>query len=327
MFARSLGLFALVTVVSALGAAPARAAEAVKSAVAARVIFAIPYWIAERKGYFKDEGIDASLAVGLTSSEITAQTRAGALQITFGGPDATLIDATKGGSMRIVAGVVRRPPLWLIAKSSIKSFADLRGANIGVLSLTEGSSKLLLKMARAEGLAPGDLKITAVGGAPTRWNLLKAGKIDAGMQPLPLNYEAEAAGFNDLGWAGKYEPEWQFITVNASAEWAKQNPKTTTGFIRALLRGQAFIASNPAEAAQIAADELKSQVSLTARSLSAAVQLGIFDPRLDVSEIGLQRVFENMQGEGAIPANRQFDLGQVFVPDYLRAAQRSLAVK
>jgi len=57
------------------------------------------------------------------------------------------------------------------------------------------------------------------------------------------------------------------------------------------------------------------------------VQLGIFDPRLDVSEIGLQRVFENMQGEGAIPADRQFDLGRVFVPDYLRAAQRSLAVK
>ena len=106
-----------------------------------------------------------------------------------------------------------------------------------------------------------------------------------------------------------------------------RNPKTTIGFIRALLRGQAFIASNPAEAAQIAADELKSQVGLTARSLSAAVELGIFDPRLEVSEIGLLRVFENMQGEGAIPADRKFDLGRVFVPDYLRAAQRSLAVK
>ena len=43
--------------------------------------------------------------------------------------------------------------------------------------------------------------------------------------------------------------------------------------------------------------------------------------------IGLQRVFENMQGEGAIPADRKFDLGRVFVPDYLRAAQRSLVVK
>ena len=76
MLARSLGLLALVTMMPGLGAVPARAAETVKSAVAARVIFAIPYWIAERKGYFKDEGIDTSLAVGLTSAEITAQTRA-----------------------------------------------------------------------------------------------------------------------------------------------------------------------------------------------------------------------------------------------------------
>src|SRR4029078_11911567 len=118
MFARSLGLFALVTMMSALGAAPARAAEAVKSAVAARVIFAIPYWIAEHKGYFKDEGIDASLAVALTSSAITEHARSGALQITFGAPVATCIEASKGGPMRIVAGVVRRPPLWLIAKPS-----------------------------------------------------------------------------------------------------------------------------------------------------------------------------------------------------------------
>jgi ABC-type nitrate/sulfonate/bicarbonate transport system substrate-binding protein len=233
----------------------------------------------------------------------------------------------KGGPLRILAGVVRRPPLWLIAKPSIRSFADLRGANIGVLSLTEGSSKLLLKMTRTEGLAPSDIKLTAVGGAPTRWNLLKAGKIDAGMQPLPLNYEAEAAGFNDLGWAGKYEPEWQFITVNASAAWTSRNAKTATGFIRALLRGQAFIASNPGEAAQIAAHELKSPVDLVARSLETATKLGILDPRLDVSDIGLQRIFENMKGEGAIPADAPFNLGGVFASDHLREAQRSLAVR
>ena len=48
-----------------------------------------------------------------------------------------LIDATRGGPLRILAGIVRRPPLFLIAKPSIKTFADLRGANIGALSLTK----------------------------------------------------------------------------------------------------------------------------------------------------------------------------------------------
>ena len=97
-----------------------------------------------------------------------------------------------------------------------------------------------------------DLKITAVGGAPARQTLFKDGKIDAGMQPMPLNYELEALGFKNLGWAGKYEPDWQFTTVNTDGEWARRNPKVVTGFVRALLRQQ-FIFANPNEAAKIAA--------------------------------------------------------------------------
>jgi NitT/TauT family transport system substrate-binding protein len=229
--------------------------------------------------------------------------------------------------LRILAGIVRKPPLYLIAKPSIKTFADLRGANIGALSLTEGSSKLLIKMAKAEGLSAADLKINAVGGAPARQIMLKEGKIDAGMQPLPMNLEAEALGFNNLGWAGKYEPDWQFITVNASGDWARKNPRIATGFVRALLRGQQLIWSDPDGAAAIAAGVLKTDVTLAKRSLAEATRLGILDPRLDLSEIGLQRIYENMQADGTIPAERKFDLGKVTDTEYLRAAQASVATQ
>ena len=245
---KSYGLATLAALIVACGVTPSRSAEKVHVATPSRVIFAIPFWIAENKGYFKDEGIEATLEVVGSGKEITQRLMSGASQFSIVGPDASIIDAMKGGPQRIVAGIVRKPPLFLIAKPGIKTFADLRGANIGALSLTEGSSKLLVKMARAEGLTRDDLKITAVGGAPARHILLKDGKIDAGMQPMPLNYEAEALGFNNLGWAGKYEPDWQFTTVNTDGEWARRNPQLVTGFIRALLRGQQFIFANPDEA-------------------------------------------------------------------------------
>ena len=91
--------------------------------------------------------------------------------------------------------------------------------------------------------------------------------------------------------------------------------------MRALLRGQQFIWSNPDEAAAIAADALKTDVALARRSLAEAIRLGILDPRLDWSELGLQRIYENMQADGAIPADRKFDLARSPTPDYLRAAQ------
>jgi ABC-type nitrate/sulfonate/bicarbonate transport system substrate-binding protein len=321
MFARSFRLIALAALMSLEYAPVARSTDAVNVVTPSVVIFAIPFWIAERNDYFKDENIAPTLDIVPNGREMTERLLSGTTQFSLVGPDAVLIDATKGGPLRILAGVVRKPPLYLIAKPSIKTFADLRGANIGALSLTEGSSKLLIKMAKAEGLSAADLKINAVGGAPARQVLLKEGKIDAGMQPLPLNLGAEALGFTNLGWAGKYEPDWQFTTVNANGGWARDNPRIATGFVRALLRGQQFIWTNPDEAARIVADVLKTDVALAKRSLAEAIRLGILDPKLDWSEVGLQRIYENMQADGAILADRKFDVGVVTDATYLRAAQ------
>jgi ABC-type nitrate/sulfonate/bicarbonate transport system substrate-binding protein len=318
---KSHGLAALAALIVASGMTLARAAEKIHVATPSRVIFAIPFWVAEQKGYFKDEGIEATLEVVGSGKEITQRLKSGASQFSIVGPDASIIDAMNGGPQRIVAGIVRKPPLFLIAKPGIKTFADLRGANIGALSLTEGSSKLLVKMARAEGLTRDDLQITAVGGAPARHILLKDGKIDAGMQPMPLNYEAVALGFNNLGWAGKYEPDWQFATVNTDGEWARRNPQLVTGFIRALLRGQQFIFANPDEAAKAAAQVLKTPEPMAARAIIEAVRLGILDPRLNWSELGLSKMYENMQADGVMPADRKFDVSKVVDDSYLRNAQ------
>ena len=49
----------------ALLAAPnvSHAAEKLHVATPSLVIFAIPFWVAEHKGYFKDEDIDATLEI------------------------------------------------------------------------------------------------------------------------------------------------------------------------------------------------------------------------------------------------------------------------
>jgi len=54
------------------------------------VIFAIPYWIAEQKGYFKDENIEPTLAVVANQREIAQRVLNGASQFSITGPDATI---------------------------------------------------------------------------------------------------------------------------------------------------------------------------------------------------------------------------------------------
>src|SRR5262245_46691676 len=116
---RSYWLGALAASMAIAAALPVRAAEKIHVATPSRVIFAIPFWVAEHNGYFKDEDIEATLEVVPTGKEITARLKSGASQFSIVGPDASIIDANNGGSMRVVGGIVRKPPLFLIAKPSI----------------------------------------------------------------------------------------------------------------------------------------------------------------------------------------------------------------
>ena len=98
MLARSFWLIALAALMSTTLATPGRAADAVNVVTPSIVIFAIPYWIAERNGYFKDENIEPTLEIVPNGREITQRLLNGATQFSIVGPDAVLIvDATKAG--------------------------------------------------------------------------------------------------------------------------------------------------------------------------------------------------------------------------------------
>ena len=288
--------------------AVAKAADTVHVANVSRTLFSLPLWIAQRKGFMAAEGIDATSSILDSAEKINAALRSGEMQIAMGTPEAVIMDAYNGGSLRIIAGNTRKLPHFIITRPEIKTLEQLRGANVGILSEKEGSTYVVQEIARAVGLGPQDYRMTVVGGAPTRWRLLKEGKIDAGLQPFPLSYEAEAAGFNNLGSVIPFVPEWQFTSVNADAAWAARNRDLVVRFLRALQRGRDFMNSNPDETAQIAADELRSTVPLTQRALADTERLGILDSELAVSEPGLKKVFETLQKTGDIAPARTFDL-------------------
>jgi ABC-type nitrate/sulfonate/bicarbonate transport system substrate-binding protein len=150
--------------------------------------------------------------------------------------------------------------------------------------------------------------MTVVGGSPTRWRLLKEGKIDVGLQPMPNSYEAEAAGFTNLGSVIPFVPDWQFTAVNVDQKWAQPNRNLVVRFLRALQRGREYINTNPQETAKIAAEELRSNVTLTARMLVDIEKYGMLDPQTAINVAGLKRVYQTLQKIGDIPEDKAFDL-------------------
>ena len=300
----------------------ARAADVLHVANVSRTLFSLPLWVAQRQGFMKDEGLDTTSHILDNAEKINAALRSGEMQIAMGTPEAVVIDAYKGGTLRIIAGNTGRLPHFIITKPEIKTLAQLRGANIGILSEKEGSTYVVQDIAKAIGLTPADYRMTAVGGAPTRWRLLKEGKIDAGLQPFPLSYEAEAAGFNNLGSVIPFVPDWQFTTINVDRKWAENNRDVVVRFLRAVQRGRDFMNTNRAEVAQIAAMELRTTVELANRALGDMEKLAILDPQLGINERGMAKVFDTLQKSGDIAADTEFDLKVVTDLSYWQQSRK-----
>lgn len=296
-------------------------AETLNIAIVSRTIFYVPLWAAVRAGYMRDEGIEAAIEVYDNAEKINADLLSGHARISISTPESVIVDAYRGGRLRIIAANAERLPHFIIAKPGIKSFQDLRGANFGVLSMQEGTTYLVQELAKAVGLSPSEYKISAVGGAPTRWRLLKEGKIDAGLQPFPLSYQAEAAGFTNLGPISRFVPHYLFTSVNIDNEWGRANPKLVSAFLRALRRGQEFAKQHVKEAAQISAEEMRTTVALAQRALEDTARLQILSPDLSVAEPGLVYVFQSLQSAGLIAPSEMFDRNRAVDETYLRTSR------
>ena len=288
-------------------------------ALVSRTIFYAPVWVAERNGYFRDEGIDARFEIFDNAEKINEVMHAGRARIAIASVEGLVIDAFKGGKFRIVASVAQKPPHFIIAQPKFKTVTDLRGARFGVLSLHEGTTFFVQDLEKAIGFSRGDIVIDAVGGAPTRWKLLREGKIDAGLQPFPLSYESEAAGFSNLGPIAKYVPDYEFTAVFLDPEWGTANRPAVTGFLRAMRRGQAAIAANPDAAAEVLVKELATTPEYARRAIGDALKLKLMPDGLAASEAGMQRVFETLQRAGLVPRDQPFEIGRFVDPSYLAA--------
>src|SRR6478672_7686037 len=219
------------------------------------VIYA-PVWLAEQRGFLRDEGLTVRLKNFGSTDGTTTALRDGIVPITIGSPEGSIANALGGGDLRLVSGFVNRPPLSMIAQPRYHSMPDLRGAKLGTTSLKEGTCHLMEKMMAAHGMhQPADFQFVIAGAHPQRWEALQAGTLDAAIQLVPFNYVAEEAGFSNLGDVDEYVPDFLFCAVCTRLSWANAHAKELTGLLRAFRRGTEALYEDPDGAAAIIAGE------------------------------------------------------------------------
>jgi NitT/TauT family transport system substrate-binding protein len=307
----------LLALVSLCALEPASADTPVNMAVVSRTVFYLPAWIAQRKGFFAAEGLDVRTKIYDGSEQIFIDLKKNEQQIAVASIESVIAEAYQGGMVRIVAGSAKRPPHFIIAQPEIKTLADLKGKTIGVVSMHEGTTFFIADIAKAGGFKLSEVKVEVVGGSPTRQRLLREKKIDAGLQPYPLSYEAEAAGFSNLGPVAALVPDYQFTAVMVHSDWAKANRPALVGFLRALRKGTDYMFANPDEAAEIGAEELRTSTENARRAIADTARMDVMSRDLSVAPASLQRVFVNMQADNTIGRDVAFDPSRFIDESYL----------
>jgi len=257
----------------------------------------IPLWVAQERGFLDRRGLRAVERVIGTTDGVTSALRQGEVDIALTAPEGSIADAVAGGSLRVVAGLIDRPPLSMIALPRHRTFGDLRGGKIGTSSLREGTRHVAQRMLAGHGLTyPGDYDFALEGSHVERWKALQAGTIDAALQMIPYDYLAADAGFTNLG---PVTEDFALNTVCINNHSSER--KVVTHFLQALAEATDWFRGNVEESAAIAAARTSVEPRYALRACEALAAEGVIARDLRCGRAALAAVIEAMRSSGLIP--------------------------
>jgi NitT/TauT family transport system substrate-binding protein len=283
-----------------------------------------PLWVASQKGFFERQGLDVELVV-IRASDVGIQALAGgSLEIAGSASDAPIAAIEKGLDLVIVGGIINGLSQSIMAAKKFKTYADLRGATFGAISLTSGVTFALRQVLKAKGLEyPRDYKLLVIGGTPQTYAALLSGQIDAAALSLPVNYAAEENGFNEIGRFVDVIPNYQLAALSTKRSWAEKNRPVLVRVMKAMAETMHWLYRNKEAGADFLAKEMKLKPEHARRGWDFYTSTRTWDPNGDINLDGLQIVtqiyWEQTQSKGPMPKPAKY-----VDQSYLREALKEL---
>ncbi|MGE5854269.1 MAG: ABC transporter substrate-binding protein, partial [Deltaproteobacteria bacterium] len=214
-------------------------AQKVRVAMPAKSVTFLNFYVGDKFGIYKAEGLDVSLEVIKTEVGVSGMV-AGELDYTSAIGSAMRAAAT-GVPIKATMFTLDRIIVYMFAKPILKSIEELKGGKVvattGLLATPTYAAKV---MARAHGVNPDkDLTFISTGDVATSLAALQSGTADVAMLSIPFNFRAEELGFRNLGNAVDYLQS-PFAGLGVTDAKMKSNAAQVKRMIRATLKAMEF---------------------------------------------------------------------------------------
>lgn len=299
----------------------AQAADKIRISVTNFNMSFLPAGIAVKKGFFREEGLEAEV-IRMNANVAIAALAGGDVDYTmvFG---SVVRAAIRGLPVKVVASFIDSSTHALIARPEIKSVKELKGKTMGVQAYGATDHLVAGMMLKHFGVDPDkEIKTVALGPASARLAALKEGVVDVAVISPPADAEAKKLGFSILTRA--YEVfTFPFVGLGTQVKKIQERPEEVKRTIKALIKANRFIRQNREGAIQILVQWARTEPDLAAAAYDSAFKVYNLDG--NIPEDGLRSVIEQAKQDAKI--TREIALSEVSDMTVLREAQKELGVK
>lgn len=157
----------------------------------------LPFVIAEEKGFFKGEGLNAIIVIMQNQVVVNGVL---SKNVDYGGTFSNFVGGAMAGlPVRIVMSVMDGSDHVLVTSPNIKRVEDLKGKIVGISSFGGTPHSEVMAILRKYGMNPEkDVTFLQIGGSSSRYQALEGGSIHAAMLTPPFNKIGRKKGFNEL---------------------------------------------------------------------------------------------------------------------------------
>ncbi|MSQ60729.1 MAG: transporter substrate-binding domain-containing protein [Betaproteobacteria bacterium] len=291
-------------------------------------LFYLPLTIAERLGYFKDEGLEVEISDFPGGAKALQAMMGGSADVVAGGFDHVIHMNSKGQNLQAFVAQLATPAMSLgIAKQHAgryKSPKDLKGMKIGVSAPGSSTHLFLSYLLSSVGLSNEDVSIIGVGTGATAVAGVRTGQLDAIVNVEPAITALERAGdiavvvetISAKGSNAVYGATLPSGCLYTKREFVQKNPNTVQALANAMVKALTWLkkASSQQIIDTVPPEFIMGDKSLYLAALERSRQS--FSPDGLISPQGAQSLYEvlrkfdpNVKAAAGIKISDTFDNG------------------
>jgi ABC-type nitrate/sulfonate/bicarbonate transport system substrate-binding protein len=196
--------------------------------------YQVPLWLGVDLGLFRKYGLNLEPILFRGGAESTLALTNGEIQFDVVAPQPHIAANISGGDIIIIGTYFNRHTYSVVARKGIRSPQELRGKQVGVLSVVGLNQIVVATALRHWGIDEKSVTLVRSGGSRDRFTALQNGLIDATVLTGAFVDRAKTAGMTVLLDLGDLEESFPTVSMMTTASLQRSKRQLVRGFLQGL---------------------------------------------------------------------------------------------